>query len=190
MENKIIRKELITNINITSIFNRNKFTEQLLNKYRRILKTHSITIEPNPWLALPPPKIIESIPYKILILEAQQQAIQHSLLKHILSCRDLNSRVKGIAAYERYEVLLRELKSGSYDVSRDRLETIYKEMKEQICHIYKDEHKRQTYSDAQKRVVEALWNLEREFTQGNPHASTISLSIKKIHHCWALRHTN
>lgn len=120
-----------------------------------------------------------------LLLAAQQQSIQHSLLKHILESADLNSRVRGIVAYEEYEAVLREIKNARYLLTAEQLDAAIIQMCKHIKKIYNDEEQKYKHlSEIQKRVIVSIWQTTRELMADENRDSPHFLRTKKIQHCW------
>lgn len=150
---------------------------------------HSVSMQVNPWSMTPLPRSLAALQHSSLLLAAQQQAVQHALLKHILSCSDLNSRVRGIAAYEEYEALLRGVKGSHYGMSLEELEVFSREICVRIEKIY-DHHPRlqHHYSEMQRRILQAAWQTSRELHADENRISPRFLQIKRIQHCWIIYH--
>ncbi len=149
------------------------------------LHNHEIVIMVNPWSMAPLPRTLTALQHHSLLLAAQQQSLQHSLLKHILSCGDLNSRVRGIAAYEEYEALLRDLKTVQFQISLDELETAAEKMTTQIARIF-DNHPRlqQHYSEIQRRLLQSSWHTMHDLLANENRTSPRHLQVKRVQHCW------
>ncbi len=149
------------------------------------IRPHRFSTEINPWLTNPLSSAPAAHQHHNLLLAAQQQSLQHTLLKHILASHDLNSRVRGIAAYEEYEALLRVLKDNQYAVSQDVFDTIVEQMCQKISAIF-DNHPRhqQRYAELQRKILSAAWLVAKELTDDESKFSPHLVRIKKIQHCW------
>lgn len=163
------------------------FFHHAIGKAPQSLEHHRFAIQVNPWSITPLPRGLAALQHHSLLLAAQQQSLQHALLKHILACTDLNSRVRGIAAYEEYEALLREVKGCRFTISAEVLESISNEMSLRITKIFEDHPRlQQHYGELQRRILQASWHTMRELMADENRMSPHFLQVKRIQHCWLL----
>lgn len=140
----------------------------------------------NPWINHSHPvNRSAALQYHSLLLAAEQQSLQHNLLKHILASSDLNTRVKGIVAYEEYEAILRKLKDSHYSVSQETLETMAKMMSLKITAVFEGHPRLQhQHIEMQNRLLISAWQTSQELAANEGPGDFFSQLTKRVQHCW------